>query len=136
VVELLEDSNTNSTSSLASTLASTAASPYIAEEKWESDQHQALVVTSQFQYEVAQIQTPEIESDDEVMIHTRTVGLNPIDWKSLEYNFCLPEFPWITGRELAGVVGKVGSKVKGVCVGDQVWTSKRHLDRRISCIQS
>lgn len=58
------------------------------------------------------------------MIRNYAVGLNPIDWKSVDYNFCLPAFPWVTGREMAGVVERVGSEVKGCKVGDRVWTSK------------
>jgi hypothetical protein len=85
----------------------------------------ALVVTSTFRYEVVHLYSPpRLESEDNVVIQTRTVGLNPIDWKSVDYKFCLPEFPWITGREMAGVVHKVGSKVNGLQVGDRVWTSK------------
>jgi hypothetical protein len=38
---------------------------------------------------------PDFQNDDEVMIRNSAVGLNPIDWKSVEYNFCLPEFPWV-----------------------------------------
>ncbi|KAB5549630.1 hypothetical protein GE09DRAFT_1223451 [Coniochaeta sp. 2T2.1] len=36
---------------------------------------------------------------------TAHTSLNHIDWKSVEYNFCLPELPWVTGREMAGVGG-------------------------------
>ena len=43
---------------------------------------------------------------------------------SVEYGFCLPEYPWITGREMAGIVEKVGDDVRDLKVGDKVWTSK------------
>lgn len=66
---------------------------------------------------------PELQTG-EVMIRNHATGLNPIDWKSVEYNFCLPEHPWITGREMAGVVARLGPGVKSVSVGDRVWTSK------------
>jgi NADPH:quinone reductase-like Zn-dependent oxidoreductase len=67
---------------------------------------------------------PSLESDDEIVISTRAVGLNPIDWKSVDYNFCLPAFPWVTGREMAGIVEAVGSNVRDFKVGDRVWTSE------------
>lgn len=38
---------------------------------------------------------PEFRGDEEVMIRNYATGLNPIDWKSVDYNFCLPEFPWV-----------------------------------------
>lgn len=67
---------------------------------------------------------PDFENEFEVQIRTCAVGLNPIDWKSLEYNFCIPEFPWVTGREMAGVVERVAPGVTSLKPGDRVWTSK------------
>lgn len=68
--------------------------------------------------------TPQIQGPNEVLIRNHAVALNPIDWKSVEYNFCLPQFPWITGRELAGVVVSIGEDVNRLKEGDRVWTSK------------
>jgi len=45
----------------------------------------------------------------------------------VDYNFCMPSFPWINGRELAGVVEKVGADVTGFKVGDRVWASMSSL---------
>jgi NADPH:quinone reductase-like Zn-dependent oxidoreductase len=78
---------------------------------------------------------PTIEKDNEIMIRSRAVGLNHIDWKSVQYNICLPSFPWIMGREMAGVVEKVGSAVTDFKVGDHVWTSTYYQDRRAGCFQ-
>lgn len=30
------------------------------------------------------------------MIRTFAVGLNHIDWMSIDYNFCIPAFPWVS----------------------------------------
>ena len=85
----------------------------------------ALLVNSSQQYEIAHSHpVPVLVHDGEIMIRNYATGLNPIDWKSVEYNFCLPEYPWITGREMAGVVEQVGSGVTGFKCGDRVWTSK------------
>lgn len=85
----------------------------------------ALLVVAKGQYEIRESYPfPSLEHDEEVIIRTRAVGLNPIDWKSVDYGFCLPEFPWITGREMAGIVEKVGAAVTQVKVGQRVWTSK------------
>jgi NADPH:quinone reductase-like Zn-dependent oxidoreductase len=67
---------------------------------------------------------PSLNHEGEVIIRATAVGLNPIDWKSVDYGFCLPEFPWITGREMAGVVEQVGAEVTGLKIGQRVWTSK------------
>ncbi|KFA54651.1 hypothetical protein S40293_02221 [Stachybotrys chartarum IBT 40293] len=85
----------------------------------------ALLVVAKGKYEVREsFSFPSLSHDGEVVIRTETVGLNPIDWKSVDYGFCLPDFPWITGREMAGTVERVGSEVTSLKVGQRVWTSK------------
>ncbi|KAJ9142932.1 Chaperonin 10-like protein [Pleurostoma richardsiae] len=74
-------------------------------------------------------------SEDEIMIKACYTGLNPIDWKSVDYNFCLPTFPWVTGREMSGIVEKVGSAVDSFRPGDKVWTSTYYRDIRAGCFQ-
>lgn len=56
----------------------------------------AFIVAAKGTYELRDdFKVPELENEDEVMIRTYAVGLNPIDWKSVSYNFCLPQFPWV-----------------------------------------
>lgn len=87
----------------------------------------SLLVVARGEYEIDHsCPFPTMHSDTEVIIRAVSVGLNPIDWKSVDYGFCLPELPWITGREMAGVVEQVGSAVTGLKVGQRVWTSKLH----------
>ncbi|PMD48257.1 GroES-like protein [Hyaloscypha variabilis F] len=97
--------------------------------------NRVLVVASKGTYGFADEPFPEFAHDKEVVISNRATGLNPIDYKSVDYNFCLPEFPWVTGREMAGVVEEVGSGVTDVKVGDHVWTSTYYRDRRAGCFQ-
>ncbi|PVH96034.1 GroES-like protein [Periconia macrospinosa] len=78
---------------------------------------------------------PTILHDNEVIIRTKAVGLNPIDWKSVAYNFCLPSYPWVIGRELSGIVTEVGSAVSDIAIGDEVWTSTYYRDSRAGCFQ-
>lgn len=78
---------------------------------------------------------PEFLNDEEVMIRNYAAGLNPIDWKSVDFNFCLPEFPWVTGREMAGIVHKVAPGVTRLKPGDRVWTSTYYRDVRAGCFQ-
>ena len=93
--------------------------------------NQALVVVEGKKYQILEsFPYPSLQTQKEVVIRTRAVGLNPIDWKSVDYGFCLPEFPWVTGREMAGIVEEVGSEVTDVKVGQKVWTSMLNLSRR------
>ena len=95
-----------------------------------SKSNRALTICAKHTYALVEDHPfPSLESDDEIIISTRAVGLNPIDWKSVDYNFCLPAFPWVTGREMAGIVEAVGSNVKDFKAGDRVWTSEQHFPR-------
>lgn len=73
---------------------------------------------------VSDFPVPKTLGSCEVMIRNCATGLNHIDWKSVEYNMCLPELPWVLGREMAGVVERVGSEVTRLRAGDRVWTSQ------------
>lgn len=57
--------------------------------------HKALVIAAKGQYELRHSHPIPHLDDHEVMIRSHCVGLNPIDWKSVDYNFCLPDFPWV-----------------------------------------
>lgn len=119
-----------------------------------SSTQSALIINSERKYEIVRdFPRPRIIAPTEVVIRNHAAGLNHIDWKSVDYNFCLPELPWITGREMAGVVEDVGSDVTRFKKGDRVWTSEflppfcRHgsglteptgtyyRDRRAGCFQ-
>ncbi|KAH6805227.1 Oxidoreductase [Perilla frutescens var. frutescens] len=71
---------------------------------------------------VSNVPVPE-PNDEEVLIKVAAVGLNPIDFKRRLGFFeadCAP-FPVIPGYDVAGVVVKVGSKVKNFKEGDEVY---------------
>ncbi|KAL2266816.1 hypothetical protein VTJ83DRAFT_6168 [Remersonia thermophila] len=63
---------------------------------------------------------PALQDDSEALVRTQAIGLNPIDWKSPDFNFAIPQLPYISGRELAGevVVSPRGSS--RLKVGDKV----------------
>lgn len=85
----------------------------------------AVTITVDRTYEVVtNFPAPQTLAPHEVLIRTKAVGLNHIDWKSVKYNYCLPASPWITGREMAGIVERIGCGVSHVEVGERVWTSK------------
>ncbi|KAK7216844.1 hypothetical protein V2G26_004847 [Clonostachys chloroleuca] len=62
---------------------------------------------------------PELLHENEILVRTRAIGLNPIDWKSPDFNFGIPVLPFLSGRELAGDVVRTNSKA-GFDVGDRV----------------
>ncbi|KAF9691466.1 hypothetical protein EKO04_010887 [Ascochyta lentis] len=59
---------------------------------------------------------PEIQHDSELLVKVSAVGLNPIDWKAPDYNFGIPVLPYVSGRELSGIVVKApkaqGSRIR------------------------
>jgi len=59
--------------------------------------HRALRIVRKGTYALHEaLPLPEFQHDEEVMIKSYAAGLNPIDWKSVDYNFCLPAFPWVS----------------------------------------
>jgi len=74
---------------------------------------------------------PELR-DDDVLIEVHAAGLNLLDSKikSGEFKLILPYgMPLVLGHDVAGVVTRVGSRVRQFNVGDEVYS--RAPDRRI-----
>ncbi|KAK3348768.1 chaperonin 10-like protein [Lasiosphaeria hispida] len=63
---------------------------------------------------------PQVEGDSEVLVRAQAIGLNPIDWKAPDFNFAIPELPYISGRELAGVVVQKPRHASRLKVRDRV----------------
>ncbi|KAL1841137.1 hypothetical protein VTJ49DRAFT_7362 [Mycothermus thermophilus] len=63
---------------------------------------------------------PALQNDSEALVKTQAIGLNPIDWKSPDFNFAIPELPYISGRELAGEVVVSPRRSSRLKVGDKV----------------
>jgi hypothetical protein len=55
---------------------------------------------------------------------------------SVLYNFGIAQTPWILGRDIAGVVQRVGSKVTNVAVGERVWLCADSRDVRAGAYQA
>ncbi|KAJ5375279.1 Alcohol dehydrogenase superfamily zinc-type [Penicillium concentricum] len=78
---------------------------------------------------------PLVSRSDELVIKIQAIGLNPIDWKSVDYGFGIPSLPYIAGRDFAGVVVKApqGSAYLG---GDVVLcASTDYRDQRKAAYQ-
>lgn len=63
---------------------------------------------------------PKLKNEDEVLVKTCAIGLNPIDWKAPDYNFAIPELPYISGRESSGDVCQVFNASSRLKNGDRV----------------
>jgi len=71
----------------------------------------------------SEVPGPEMREDD-VLIEIHAAGVNPLDSKIRdgEFKLLLPyRLPLILGNELAGVVIRVGSRVRRFKPGDEVY---------------
>ena len=71
----------------------------------------------------AEIPTPELR-DDEVLVQVHAAGVNPLDSKIRdgEFKLILPyRLPLVLGHDVAGVVVKVGPRVRQFKLGDEVY---------------
>ncbi|KAK6430256.1 hypothetical protein LTR95_013588 [Oleoguttula sp. CCFEE 5521] len=64
---------------------------------------------------------PELRGDDEILVQVLAIGLNPVDWKGADYGFSQPSYPWINGRDFAGIVVKAPRKHSRISQGDVVF---------------
>ena len=58
----------------------------------------------------------------EVLVKVMSAALNPIDWKLVDSPFSalVPEYPFISGTDGAGIVEEVGAEVKAFAKGDKM----------------
>ena len=63
-----------------------------------------------------------VPGDSEILVRVYATGVNPIDWKIREGMFREgAKLPLIPGKDIAGIVEEVGSKVTGFAVRDSVY---------------
>ena len=74
--------------------------------------------------------TPEPQPGD-VLVRVQAASLNPIDTYLRNGMAAVPgELPFVTGRDFAGIVEAVGSKVTKFKIGDEVWGANQGLPGR------
>lgn len=61
---------------------------------------------------------PLVTGDDEILVQVLAIGLNPVDWKGVDYGFGQPSYPWINGRDFAGIVVKGPERNDGRADGE------------------
>lgn len=92
-------------------------------------------MTEKHHYEVNHVPIP-VPMPHEIVVRNLLVGVNPVDWKSVEYGFGIHGYPWINGRESVGVVVTIGDAVKKFGVGSRVLlVSTNYRDLRTSTFQ-
>ena len=57
---------------------------------------------------------------NEVIIRTRAVGINPVDWVILNQGAIVQEYPFILGFDISGDIHQVGANVTKFKAGDRV----------------
>lgn len=93
----------------------------------------AVFLTDIKKFETQEIPLPELINDDDVLIKIKMVGVCGSDihyYKTGRIGSQIVEFPFITGHEAAGIVEKVGSKVKKLKHGQRI-----AIDPAVSCGQ-
>lgn len=69
--------------------------------------------------ELEELPRPE-PKENEVLVHVRAAGVNPVDWKLREGYLDTP-LPFTMGIDFSGLVEAVGKSVKGFRIGDAVF---------------
>ncbi|KAM0332483.1 hypothetical protein ACHAQA_002764 [Verticillium albo-atrum] len=64
--------------------------------------------------------TPTAPGADELLVRSRAIAVNPIDWKRQAWGFMTPTIPAVLGADVAGEVIAVGTSVTGIKSGDRV----------------
>jgi alcohol dehydrogenase len=83
---------------------------------------------------LGEMSEPELR-DDDVLIEVHAAGMNQLDSriKSGEFKLILPHhMPLVLGHDVAGIVTRVGSRVRQFTVGDEVYS--RPPDHRIGTL--
>lgn len=65
-------------------------------------------------------EVPETKNAHELVVKIQAIGLNPVDWKSVDYGFGIPTLPYVSGRDFAGVVVQAPTGDSRLNVGDTV----------------
>lgn len=64
---------------------------------------------------------PELQGEREILVQVLAIGLNPVDWKGADYGFSQPSYPWVNGRDFAGIVVRACRTNSRVQQGDVVF---------------
>ncbi|KAK5120788.1 hypothetical protein LTR85_005854 [Meristemomyces frigidus] len=78
---------------------------------------------------------PTTVTDNEMIVRVLSIGLNPVDWKSVLW-VRHPALPYVAGRDFAGMIVKYSSSISGLREGDIVLcASTDYRDMRKAAFQ-
>lgn len=80
----------------------------------------AILVTEPKKIKIVEVDKPEIEKPDEVLIQVKVAGICGSDIHIFHGTNPMASYPRIIGHEFAGVIVEVGSGVEKVTIGDKV----------------
>ncbi|KAI8826835.1 chaperonin 10-like protein [Fimicolochytrium jonesii] len=103
----------NRSTPLTASLLSTSTAPTMSK---------AVIVKEKGQLVIESV--PELTvSDSQVLIKSKAVSINPIDWKMSNFGFLIESWPTRLGYDVSGEITKVGSKAaeRGFKAGDKVF---------------
>lgn len=78
----------------------------------------AIVIVDKEKAEIQEVQKPAVR-DGFILVKVKAVGLNPTDWKSIDYR-AVPGLNMRSGSDFAGIVEEVGNGVTNFKKGDRV----------------
>lgn len=64
---------------------------------------------------------PELHDERELLVQVLAIALNPVDWKGADFGFGSPSYPWVHGRDFAGIVVKAPERASRIQTGDVVF---------------
>lgn len=64
---------------------------------------------------------PDLQGEREILVQVLAIGLNPVDWKGADYGFSQPSYPWVNGRDFAGIVVRAPRTNSRIQQGDVVF---------------
>lgn len=79
-----------------------------------------VVIIGPHKYEIREVPIPELANENEVLIKMKAAGVCGTDQHIYHGRNPCSTYPRIPGHENAGIIVKIGSKVKDICVGDHV----------------
>lgn len=77
--------------------------------------------------EIAEVDRPQLRDERDVVVRVKACGINPADWQNRENGAVYDKggegtrSPTILGIDGVGIVEEVGSEVRHLVVGDEVW---------------
>lgn len=57
---------------------------------------------------------------DQILVQVKSLSLNPVEWKIVDFNYFVKEYPAVLGSDASGDIVEVGEAVQGFSKNDRV----------------